>query len=58
MVAKKINWMKVKGDVTVSDELDGTYYVRIGGLKFMRLPSMEMAEKSAESVRRFDESNK
>lgn len=49
-----MNVMDLKGDVTVTAEADGTFYVRIGGVKFTRWPSLEMAERRAAAVRRYD----
>jgi hypothetical protein len=49
--------MTMKGEVTVTPEADGTFYVRIGGAPFLRLPTREAADKRAEAVRRFDAAN-
>jgi hypothetical protein len=40
--------------VTVTDENDGTFHVRIGGKTFTRWPNREMAERRADAVRRYD----
>jgi hypothetical protein len=40
--------------VTVTEEPDGTFYVRIDGKPFTRWPSREVAERRADAVRRFD----
>ncbi|MDQ3159444.1 MAG: hypothetical protein M3Q51_00285 [Pseudomonadota bacterium] len=50
----KTNPMELKGEVTVTAETDGTFYVRIGGTPFLRMPTKEAAEKRASAVRRFD----
>ena len=54
MKAAKIDVMKLKGDVTVTPESDGTFYVRIGGAPCLRMPTQDAAEKRAEAVRRYD----
>lgn len=46
--------MELKGEVSVTPEADGTFYVRIGGTPFLRLPTKEAAEKRAAAVRRYD----
>jgi hypothetical protein len=46
--------MDLKGAVTVTEESDGTFYVRIGGTPFLRLPTEEAANRRADAVIRFD----
>ena len=53
----KSQTMNLKGEVTVTEEADGTFYVCIGGTPFLRLPTREAADKRAEAVRRFDAAN-
>lgn len=40
--------------VTVTEETDGTFCVRIDGKLFTRCPNREMADRRAEAVRRYD----
>ena len=51
---KKTDVMAMTGKVTVTAESDGTFFVRIGGQKFLRLPTRAAAEKRAAAVRRYD----
>ena len=44
-----LNWDA--GEVTVTDEGDGTFMVRIDGEKVSRWPSKEIAEKRAAQIR-------
>ena len=48
-MAEVLNWDA--GEVTVTDEGDGTFIVRIDGKKVGRWPSREIAEKRAANVR-------
>lgn len=48
-MADKLDWDA--GDVTVTDEGDGTFMVRIDGAKVGRWPSREIAEKRAAIIR-------
>jgi hypothetical protein len=43
--------------VTVTEEADGTFYVRIDGKPFTRWPSRDMADRRADAVRRYDAQN-
>lgn len=49
--------MTLQGEVTVTPETDGTFYVRIGGEPFLRLPTKEAADRRADAVRRYDAAN-
>ena len=48
-MADKLDWDA--GDVTVTDEGDGTFMVRIDGEKVGRWPSLEFAEMRAAIIR-------
>ena len=45
---------KIGAPVTVTEEADGTFFVRIDGKPFTRWPTRERAEDRAEAVRRYD----
>ena len=45
---------KIGAPVTVTEESDGTFFVRIDGKPFTRWPTMEVAERRADAVRRYD----
>jgi hypothetical protein len=55
---QQTNVMNLKGEVTVTAEADGTFYVRIGGTPFLRMPTKQAAEKRAEAVRSYDARHK
>lgn len=47
----------IGASVTVTEEADGTFYVRIDGKPFTRWPSRDMADRRADAVRRYDAQN-